>query len=61
LEEAVAVGEFGEDILEVEVDSIEGLEVELELTQFGYCQRQGYGYGFVALLFVGTEFFVEDD
>jgi hypothetical protein len=32
---------------------LEFLEVELELAQFGF--------GFVAILFVGAEFFVEDD
>jgi hypothetical protein len=35
---------------------LEFLKVELELAEFGYCQKQGYANGFVALLFVGTEF-----
>jgi hypothetical protein len=37
------------------------LEVEVELAEFGYCQRQGYANGFIAILFVGAEFLLEDD
>jgi hypothetical protein len=37
------------------------LELELELAQASYCQRQGCANGFVAILFVCTEFLFEND
>ena len=77
MEEAVAVREFlGGDLNDQVVDfglalllelgeflllPLQFLEVELELAQVGYFQRQGYANGFVAILFVGTEFLFEDD